>query len=619
MADARRSRSVEFLSVPLALVLVVVFAATAPAAEAELSLSAPVSYGDTVILQVAVVNPERGIGPPQLGAVDGLAISGPYGPSSSMEMTQGVRRVSLVYQYKVTPNRGRTGTFTIGPVRFSRRGGTPLASNTVELAAYKRPPVGLRFTCEVAPEEGDVAEKFRVVYKLHYPVQQRQRRPSLLDLDDVGGSLKGLELPILEQPGLRVRSVTALPRQRVIRQKLGETTILFQESFTVGEDGTAHQTMIFAFEVEPLRTGNIDLGGARAVMALMTGRTVKRRRFFDVEEVPEVKRFEAEVEACSYTVRPLPPSGRPQSFTGAIGRYSITVTTGARDVAAFDPIELEIRVDGEGFVDELQAPAWNQVEDLRKDFEVATDVDLGKVEGNAKIFRQVIRARHERVTQIPKIPFPYYDPWLKKYAVAYSRPLPISVRAVKTVGAKEAIVSPGTAPTAKTAPSAPAAILEEEGVRANFTELGQPSVLVTPRKHLFSPVFLGTVVLPPALFVLVLLGSSLLRRHPAQRERRKALAQARAALSAAGDDQEAVSRAFQDYVRLRFDLPPGEVTPPQLRAELERRGLSGDAACRAADLLEGLLAGRFGGGASVSDPGNAAIQLVREVERCGIR
>jgi hypothetical protein len=612
------------MSLRVACALVLGISATAAAADIEVSLSSPLSYGEPVTMTVELLNPERGIEAPRpLPQVDGLKIEGPYGPQStqSVQVINGRQTVktSLVYQYVVQPQPGRTGDFTLGPVTFPRKGGQPLQSDSVRLSVWRRPEPGAKVTATLGAPLGPIGRPFEVLYTVRYPADEvaPRRRLSVFDNEF---PLKELQIPLLKLPGLRATSVASRKDLAANTLRLEGREITFQQGF-VAEDGSGYRTLLIAFEVVPMRPGKLDVGGVKATLSLATGRTVLRRDFFSgTQRVAEMDLFEGVCPTAEYSVQPLPAAGQPPGFSGAIGRYTLDVSTQDTTVDAFAPVTLEVRVRGEGLDESLPAPAWHTLDALRKDFDVSPDVDAGRLEGDAKVFRQVIRPLHEKVKAIPALPFPFYDPWKAEYSVAYSKPIAITVRAARSVGAAEAIVSPQpqTAPQAEA--SRPAAVADASGIPANFAELGTAVSSPDYRRSLRGAPFLLALSLPPLGYLAVLLVLRLRSRDPSQVVRQRALRRAEHALSAAGLDAEAASAAYQDYFRDRLGLPPGEVTPAQLRAALEARHVPIELAGSAVAELEALLAGRFGGAAEAPEALAArSLEVIRKIERCRVR
>src|SRR5262249_32449174 len=57
----------------------------------------------------------------------------------------------------------------------------------------------------------------------------------------------------------------------------------------------------------------------------------------------------------------------------------------------------------------------------------------GFVKGDRKIFSTTIRPRKAGVTEIPSIPFSYFDPAVKKFVTVRSKPVPVTVEQAETL------------------------------------------------------------------------------------------------------------------------------------------------------------------------------------------
>jgi hypothetical protein len=136
-----------------------------------------------------------------------------------------------------------------------------------------------------------------------------------------------------------------------------------------------------------------------------------------------------------------------------------------------------------------------------------------------------------------------------------------------------------------------------------------------PRAQLLSPVFLASLIVPPALFGGCWLGLRLKNRDPSVRRAQRALAAAQRRLKSAGAKPEESWSAFAEYFRDRLDLAGGELTPRELTATLTSRGVDPLLARSAAELLDRLSAARFGG-ASDQPLGGEAAALLLEIDRC---
>lgn len=597
--------------------------------EVNLQLAQEAIWEDqSAVLEVRIVNPEGRLSRPRLPATPGLVFRGPVGPISQEFINQGRRTSMRSYRYDVSPAGGRTGTFRIGPATVDRGGGTPLESDTVVLRVYKKPPEGISLGCEVTPEGGPVGYPFRVVYTVYYSGQPDEGNDDIFSIArgrSTPFGLSSLNLPLLTLDGVKISPLRVLPRREATEVKLRTGhAIYLQQGFHEAPDGSGYKTLVFGFEVVPMKTGSITIPPAAASMSFRTGRTRRVRDGLFLRDVAELVQHDAKSEAVTYTVRELPRKGRPPGFTGAIGQFTIDVSADPTSVSTMEPITLEIRVSGRGLFEEVRQPDWSEIEALTRDFVVHSDVDSGTMEGNSKVFRQIIRPRNEKVMRIPPIPFPYFDPRQGKYLVATAPAIPITVEAVRTVGAEDSIPSARSVLREETGgPSESRGVprnLEQSGIGANFTRMGAARPALDPRDHVLAAPFLAVVFGPPFLFLALVVLRLLARRNPQSRARLHALSRARTRILASGLDFDGLCEAYQDYFRERLSLPAGELTPADLARTLSHVGALPTVQSKAERLLEEMLAGRFGGAPQVPESlRSETLQTLREVDRCSQR
>ena len=134
---------------------------------------------------------------------------------------------------------------------------------------------------------------------------------------------------------------------------------------------------------------------------------------------------EAQVDATE--VLPVPVEGRPDDYRGAVGRYRIVTQATPTAVSAGDSITLNIGIEGTGPMELVQAPPVSEMPALTADFKVADQSLAGFVQDTTKLFSTTIRPRREGITQIPAIPFSFFDPNTGKYETAMSDPIAITV------------------------------------------------------------------------------------------------------------------------------------------------------------------------------------------------
>ena len=117
------------------------------------------------------------------------------------------------------------------------------------------------------------------------------------------------------------------------------------------------------------------------------------------------------------TVSPLPSSGKPTDFSGAVGKFNFSAKLDRNNIKANEAINLKISINGSGNLQLISAPKII----FPTDFEVydpkindRTSVTSSGVSGK-KEFEYLIIPRHGGDFEIPSIEFTYYDVNKKKY------------------------------------------------------------------------------------------------------------------------------------------------------------------------------------------------------------
>ncbi len=253
-----------------------------------------------------------------------------------------------------------------------------------------------------------------------------------------------------------------------------------------------------------------------------------------------------------------PPSqAQPDVFAGAVGEFGFSVRAEPQNVAVGDPITLTMNITdnthGDVQLELLQPSPLNRVAELTSSFRMPAEPLTGVVRGNVKTFRQTIRATSSDITDIPPIPFAYFDPQQKRYIVLRSDSIPINVQSTRSVGV-------GDVEGAELTPEAESTQLTqlEGGILANTTGT---DALLRDQRFRFRWHHWLILLLPPALYCVV--GVSRIRAQKlrsdtagrrARLAKRNAMQRLHKAFRAPSAEQaDLVTAALQGYVADRID------------------------------------------------------------------
>ena len=305
------------------------------------------------------------------------------------------------------------------------------------------------------------------------------------------------------------------------------------------EGGKTYTRYVFPAKVTLQRPGVVDLGPVRVVARLQTGTTRDSWGF----RRANYRIFRAEGDARRLTVRALPQSGRPDNFVNAIGRgFTINVDASRSVVSVGDPIELTVRVRGDGALTGLSLPPLAGPQALPTSWFGVSEADaVGEVDEatNSKRFKATVRVKSIEAREIPSIAFAYFDPEAGEYRSAQSQPIALSVGAGRLVGAGEVVAAPSVVATqassrARTTPTVATLLGADMALSAPAQTLAQPwgsrygGVAAT-----------GLYLASGMLFAGALYRVRSAPRRTLSRERREALKALRRALGIAAPAREA--------------------------------------------------------------------------------
>jgi hypothetical protein len=136
-----------------------------------------------------------------------------------------------------------------------------------------------------------------------------------------------------------------------------------------------------------------------------------------------------ETRPVQIEVSPLPKQGRPENFSGAIGKFKMEASVNPKKTGPGDPVTLRVAVTGQGNFEAMGAPVLTGDENWRtyppsEKFQPADGVNFS----GEKVYEFMLVARTDQ-TQTPSIAFSYFDPDTGKYETLTQAPLAVEARA----------------------------------------------------------------------------------------------------------------------------------------------------------------------------------------------
>ena len=353
--------------------------------------------------------------------------------TQSTRITNGISEYSNTQQLIIEAVSSTTGSFTIPAYIFEYKGGrlqAPSATLTVvERSADAAPTVDeLIFLQANAPEQLYVGQTTSILLKLY-----------------VSGSvtLRGLNAFEQRADGF---TVSELPEQSA------ESVEMF--------NGRRYRVYSWPLTITPISAGSQDLDFQFTVSAQMPDQRNTRGSQFGGGMLDNFfgrsERFNIYSPPTQIDVRTLPTAGKPESYSGAIGQFSMKVSADSDSTRVEEPIMLSIKLSGSGNFDRIKGPEMPNAKDWRNYMPESTfEPNESQPLKGTKRFDYVFIPEKAGSLKLPEVRFSYFDPNTEKY-------VELSAPALKTnvLRSNRPAMTTATTPTEKD--SAPAINLTKQ-------------------------------------------------------------------------------------------------------------------------------------------------------------
>jgi hypothetical protein len=192
-------------------------------------------------------------------------------------------------------------------------------------------------------------------------------------------------------------------------------------------DGRTVETHVFRRALFPLSAGDFTLPPARLHYEV-------RRGFLLAPEPREIVS-----DSVRLVVLPLPQDGRPDGFSGAVGRLRLRASVSPDRVAAGDAAIVTVEIEGSGNVKALPEPRLPEIDaEVFAPTQESTTAVVGDDVRGVKRFRWVIVPHAEGPLVIPPVEYSVFDPELRQYVTLYTDSLRVQAYAVTGANAPPA-------------------------------------------------------------------------------------------------------------------------------------------------------------------------------------
>jgi hypothetical protein len=392
---------------------------------AQVVVGEPISY--TLIVQYSGRQSFDRPTPPDWG---GLTVRG--GASMQIEFNSAISGLTQSWEWNL--EAAREGTHTIGPATIVSDGRT-----------YETKP--LTVTVRAAPAGGNLPAQlsgYIMPVQTGDPSLDEQLRNRLFLRATVSNAHPFVGEPVviaytLYNDGLPTaqsmqESVTDIPG--AISEKLYETSRINYENVTVAGRDFLAATM-YKVAVVPNKPGELVVQAYGMSGALLNNRRGRRGRADEFLGQPfpispffnNSVAFKLPAPPIRLDVRPLPPVGRPDNFSGTVGDYALEVAADREIMSEDDLLTLDLKLSGHGKIELAGAPDLPDNPDFERigqtvDSQRDNDPDMI---GGTKHFQWVLRPKRAGALHVPAIRYAIFDPFRDQYRELESPPMSVSV------------------------------------------------------------------------------------------------------------------------------------------------------------------------------------------------
>jgi len=559
----------------------------------------PVGQSTTLAIEVQGA---QDVPAPELANVGDLTVRY-IGPSTQISIVNGRMTSSITHRYSVAPQKA--GRFTLGPIAIPYQGST-LDGGSVTLTAVAAGTSAranrARGNAPAAAPGGRPIQLSLTTPKT--AVYLHERLPVVVRLSVGNVRVSGLEYPRVPGDGFALEAFPQ-PSQRAEQTANGRI-----------------QVVEFRTILTPHRSGSLTIGPATMAM----NQAAQQRRgdpFFSSFFGGRQQEIEVASEPIVLEVAPLPTTGRPASFGGGVGTFTMQISAAPREVAEGDPVTVTIKIRARGSLEQVTPPSFADTETLRTyPIQQTSQGGADTADVQERVFEQVVIPGRAGTETLPGLELGYFDPDAAAYRT--TRTAPIALR-----------VTPRAAddPRPQVVGAAPQLLEKEETLGRDIVFIKDaPGHLAPIGSRLYRrPSFWLLQPLPLLAWLGVVLydrrrkrlhgDAGYARFTRAGRRARRALALAESA-RASGDRRafyDQITRTVSEYLAAKLALPPGGVTAETVAARLDDQRIPSAVADEVRDLFATCERVRFApDAADESDMQHTlarATGIIRSVER----
>lgn len=331
------------------------------------------------------------------------------GPNQSISNSwlNGVKSFSKTYSYFLVPTK--IGKFTINQATIEIEGET-----------YKTLPITVEVTSAVDVPTNPNDPNFLISENIHLVLEISNTNPYLNEAITVVYKLYA-------SPNIRLSNLREIDNPRYNdfwSQNIAIKELKLENGTYDGKD--YHYVVFRKMVLYPQKSGELNL--EPLALNISVDLPTNRRDFFGSRVMQTVDKAVATSNRV-ITVKPLPESGKPDNFSGAVGDFSFNVSTSKSELKATEALQANLEVSGKGNLKLFKLPRLtlpSSLEVYEPEYTENVNTDLSGMQGKISDSYTIVPS-YQGKYPIPSISFSYFDLKTQQYKTITSKELVIDV------------------------------------------------------------------------------------------------------------------------------------------------------------------------------------------------
>jgi hypothetical protein len=197
-------------------------------------------------------------------------------------------------------------------------------------------------------------------------------------------------------------------------------------------NGRVYHVVVYKTGLTGVKPGKLELQSATQSFLVSTPFGMRNTPgFIDPTEAFQQQVIDVKTNGASIEIKPLPTAGRPSTFAGAVGDFTLSTSAQPSKARTGEPVSMKVEIKGLGNFDRIEPPVLTNTEGWRayqpsEETQALDDLGLSAV----KTFTfPLVPAKP--VNGSPTVEFSYFDPNAEKYVTLKSAPINIGIDGVQ--------------------------------------------------------------------------------------------------------------------------------------------------------------------------------------------